>query len=73
MYSRQGAGYFYHILLRLFDEAGVTPQYVQHVTQIHSMLGLVRAGLAAGRTALLWRDTARACAARCAPFSLAIV
>lgn len=47
MYSRQGAGYFHHMLLRLFDEAGVTPNYVQHVTQIHSMLGLVRAGLAA--------------------------
>ncbi|MFM6852985.1 MAG: LysR substrate-binding domain-containing protein [Sphingopyxis sp.] len=47
MYSRQGAGYFHDMLVRLFDEAGVVPQYVQHVTQIHSMLGLVRAGLAA--------------------------
>ncbi|MBC2665342.1 LysR family transcriptional regulator [Novosphingobium flavum] len=47
MYSRQGAGYFHDMLVRLFDDAGVTPQYVQHVTQIHSMLGLVRAGLAA--------------------------
>lgn len=47
MYSRQGAGYFHDMLVRLFDEAGVAPLYVQHVTQIHSMLGLVRAGLAA--------------------------
>lgn len=47
MYSRQGAGYFHDMLVRLFDEAGVSPQFVQHVTQIHSMLGLVRAGLAA--------------------------
>jgi DNA-binding transcriptional LysR family regulator len=47
MYSRQGAGYFHNMLVRLFDEAGVSPQFVQHVTQIHSMLGLVRAGLAA--------------------------
>lgn len=47
MYSRQGAGYFHDMLVRLFDDAGVTPQFVQHVTQIHSMLGLVRAGLAA--------------------------
>ena len=46
MYSRQGAGYFHDMLVRLFDEAGVSPQFVQHVTQIHSMLGLVRAGLA---------------------------
>lgn len=47
MYARQGAGYFHDMLIRLFDEAGVSPQYVQHVTQIHSMLGLVHAGLAA--------------------------
>ena len=42
MYARQGAGYFHDMLVRLFDEAGVMPDYVQHVTQIHSMLGLVR-------------------------------
>lgn len=47
MYSRQGAGYFHDLLARIFDEADVSPNYIQHVTQIHSMLGLVRAGLAA--------------------------
>jgi DNA-binding transcriptional LysR family regulator len=47
MYSRIGAGYFNNMLTRLFDAAGALPEYVQHVTQIHSMLGLVRAGLAA--------------------------
>jgi DNA-binding transcriptional LysR family regulator len=47
MYSRLGAGYFNNMLTRLFDAAGALPEYVQHVTQIHSMLGLVRAGLAA--------------------------
>ena len=47
MYARQGAGYFHDMLVRLFDGAGVAPLFVQHVTQIHSMLGLVRAGLAA--------------------------
>ena len=47
MYARQGAGYFHDMLVRLFDEAGVAPNYIQHVTQIHSMLGLVQAGLAA--------------------------
>jgi DNA-binding transcriptional LysR family regulator len=47
MYSRQGAGYFHNMLVNLFEEAKVSPLYVQHVTQIHSMLGLVHAGLAA--------------------------
>ena len=47
MYARQGAGYFHAMVARLFEEADVVPQYVQHVTQIHSMLGLVHAGLAA--------------------------
>ncbi len=45
MYSREGASYFHNMLLSLFAEANVTPDYVQQVTQIHSMLGLVRAGL----------------------------
>lgn len=47
MYARQGAGYFHAMLVQLFERAGVSPLYVQHVTQIHSMLGLVHAGLAA--------------------------
>ncbi|MFM2370762.1 MAG: hypothetical protein RIS85_484 [Pseudomonadota bacterium] len=47
MYSRQGAGYFHDMLMRFFDEAAISPQVLQHVTQIHSMLGLVRAGVAA--------------------------
>lgn len=47
MYSRIGAGYFNNMLTRLFEVSGALPEYVQHVTQIHSMLGLVRAGLAA--------------------------
>lgn len=47
MYSRQGAGYFHDMLMRFFDDAAISPQVLQHVTQIHSMLGLVRAGVAA--------------------------
>lgn len=47
MYSRKGAGYFHDMLMRFFDEAALAPVVVQHVTQIHSMLGLVRAGVAA--------------------------
>jgi DNA-binding transcriptional LysR family regulator len=55
MYSREGAGYFRSMLLALFDSAGAVPNIVQHVTQIHSMLGMVRAGLGAAivpRTAM---------------------
>lgn len=47
MYARQGAGYFHDMLIRLFSEAKVAPDLVQHVTQIHTMLGLVHAGVAA--------------------------
>jgi DNA-binding transcriptional LysR family regulator len=47
MYSAEGAGYFHNMLTTLFDANGVTPHYVQHVTQIHSMLALVHAGLGA--------------------------
>jgi DNA-binding transcriptional LysR family regulator len=47
MYSPEGAGYFYNMLTTLFDANGVAPNYVQHVTQIHSMLALVHAGLGA--------------------------
>jgi DNA-binding transcriptional LysR family regulator len=47
MYSAEGAGYFHHMLVGLFDQARVSPTYVQHVTQIHSMLALVQANLGA--------------------------
>lgn len=47
MYSREGASYFHNMLIGLFDAAGVKPVYVQHVTQIHSMLGMVQAGIGA--------------------------
>ncbi|HEX8301423.1 LysR substrate-binding domain-containing protein [Sphingomonas sp.] len=47
MYSREGASYFHNMLVALFDAAGIKPNYVQHVTQIHSMLGMVQAGLGA--------------------------
>jgi DNA-binding transcriptional LysR family regulator len=46
MYSRQGAAYFHNMLEHLFNEVAAAPLYVQHVTQIHSMLGLVHAGVA---------------------------
>jgi DNA-binding transcriptional LysR family regulator len=46
MYSQRGAGYFHQLLAGLFERAEVAPLYVQYVTQIHSVLGLVGAGLA---------------------------
>lgn len=46
MYSQRGAGYFHQLLTGLFERAGTAPLYVQYVTQIHSVLGLVGAGLA---------------------------
>jgi DNA-binding transcriptional LysR family regulator len=47
MYSREGASYFHTMLVGLFEAADARPLYVQHVTQIHSMLGLVKANLGA--------------------------
>ena len=47
MYSMEGATYFHHMLVALFEQAGVSPIYAQHVTQIHSMLALVQANLGA--------------------------
>ncbi|MCE7796752.1 LysR family transcriptional regulator [Sphingobium sufflavum] len=48
MYAQRGAGYFNQLLSGLFDRAGAAPNYVQFVTQIHSLLGLVGASLAPG-------------------------
>ncbi len=47
MYSPEGAGYFHTMLSVMFDEAGVSPNYVQHMAQIHSILALVHAGIGA--------------------------
>jgi DNA-binding transcriptional LysR family regulator len=47
MYSPYEARYFYDLLAAIFGAAGVAPQYVQHISQIHSILALVRAGLGA--------------------------
>lgn len=47
MYSPEGAGYFHDMLVGMFDAADVSPQYVQHMSQIHSILALVHARLGA--------------------------
>ncbi|GGF78726.1 transcriptional regulator [Azorhizobium oxalatiphilum] len=44
-YSPYEARYFYDLVAALCASAGATPHYVQHVSQIHSILGLVKAGL----------------------------
>ena len=45
MYSPFEARYFHHLVDGLLERAGVAPDVVEYVTQIHSMLALVRAGL----------------------------
>lgn len=44
-YSPYEARYFYDLLATLFATASITPRYVQHISQVHSILGLVKAGL----------------------------
>lgn len=46
-YAPEGAGYFHGMLTAMFDEAGVSPNYVQHMAQIHSILALVHARIGA--------------------------
>ena len=45
MYSPLGARYFHELLTAEFYALGVSPQYVQFVTNVHSILALVGAGL----------------------------
>lgn len=47
MYAPEGARYFHDMLDNLFDAAGVAPVNIQPLSQIHSMLALVRAGMGA--------------------------
>lgn len=42
-YSPYEARYFYDLLATLFASTGITPHYVQHISQVHSILGLVKA------------------------------
>ncbi|GAB3630517.1 LysR family transcriptional regulator [Pandoraea terrae] len=45
MYSPYEARYFHMLVTRLFESAGVQPDIVEYVSQIHLMLALVRAGM----------------------------
>lgn len=45
MYSPFESRYFHDLLVTQFTSARILPRYVQHLSQIHSILALVRAGL----------------------------
>ncbi|MEV5541295.1 LysR family transcriptional regulator [Saccharopolyspora shandongensis] len=45
MYSPTEARYFHEVLVGVFRSAGIAPRYVHHLTQVHTILALVRAGL----------------------------
>lgn len=45
MYSPVQARYFNELLISTFTIAGAAPRYVQYVTQVHTMLVLVRSGI----------------------------
>jgi DNA-binding transcriptional LysR family regulator len=47
MYSAEGSRYFHDMLDELFEAEGVAPIAIQSLSQIHSMLALVRAGIGA--------------------------
>jgi DNA-binding transcriptional LysR family regulator len=47
MYAPEGARYFHDMLAELFEAEGVSPIAIQSLSQIHSMLALVRAGIGA--------------------------
>ena len=48
MYAPVGAAYFHDLLTERFYALGIAPRYVQYVSQIHSILALVGAGMGFG-------------------------
>jgi DNA-binding transcriptional LysR family regulator len=47
MYSPYEARPFYQMLSERFEKAGVVPDIVEHIGQVHTMLALVNAGIGA--------------------------
>jgi DNA-binding transcriptional LysR family regulator len=45
MYTPYESRYFHDLLAGQFNKAGILPRYVQHLSQIHTILALVKAGL----------------------------
>jgi DNA-binding transcriptional LysR family regulator len=58
MYSPDGARYFYDHLAAIFSANNVSPVYVQRIAQVHTMLGLVEAGIGAALVPASTRDWA---------------
>ncbi|RSM56717.1 LysR family transcriptional regulator [Actinoplanes sp. ATCC 53533] len=44
-YSPVEAWYFYELVVAAFQGAAVSPRYVQHISQVHTVLAVVNAGL----------------------------
>ncbi|WP_243866901.1 LysR substrate-binding domain-containing protein [Actinophytocola oryzae] len=55
-YTPIAARYLQELVISVFHDAGVEPHYVQHVSQVHSLLALVDAGVGVG---LVPRSAAR--------------
>ncbi|MBT0959558.1 LysR family transcriptional regulator [Denitromonas iodatirespirans] len=47
MYSPYEAQYFYHLLQGIFDRSAASPDVVEYVAQMHTMLALVHSGIGA--------------------------
>ncbi|HVW74367.1 MAG TPA: LysR family transcriptional regulator [Rhizomicrobium sp.] len=45
LFAQEGARHFHDLLEKLFTQEGITPVTIQSLSQIHSMLALVRAGM----------------------------
>ncbi len=45
MFAPYESRYFHDLLVAQFTKANILPRYVQHLSQVHSILALVRAGL----------------------------
>lgn len=45
MYAPYEARYFHDLLVELFSRAGLVPNHVQHLAQIHSILAMVHSGV----------------------------
>ncbi len=45
MHSPDQGKYFYSLIAGLFASSGVTPKFIQHLDNVHTVVGLVRAGV----------------------------
>jgi DNA-binding transcriptional LysR family regulator len=45
LFAQDGSRHFHDLLQKLFEQEGIAPVTIQSLSQIHSMLALVRAGM----------------------------